>query len=157
MKNLRVKLAATEKALVEKDKALKLVEAESGKLSEERNTLMLGRESLERKVAALTAEIAPAEDKSEDTKDLKTWAKLVACFQLALDDAQAASEGSFDNTMNQMRVLNPGVELNTLGMGVNCYVADGHILVLNYLRDIIDQLAGDPARLLPIIKREAEG
>ena len=41
IKNLRAKLAAAEKALVDKDKALKLVEAELGKLSEERNALML--------------------------------------------------------------------------------------------------------------------
>ena len=51
---------------------------------------MLKSESLEGKVAALTAELTPTEDEPEDTKYLKTRAKLVACFQLAVDDAQAA-------------------------------------------------------------------
>ena len=118
-------MAAAEKALVDKDKVLKLAKAESGKLSEECSAFMLKSESLEGKVKALTAELAPAEDEPEDTKDLKTRAKLLARFQLAVDDAQAASQGSFDNAVNQICVLNPGVELNTSGMGVNYYVADG--------------------------------
>ena len=52
-------------------------------------------------------------------------------------------------------MLNPDVELNTSGVGVNYYVADGQILVPDYLRDIINQPAGDPALLSPIVKEEA--
>ena len=74
-----------------------------------------------------------------------------------MDDAQAASEGSFDNVVNQIHVLNLGVELNTLGMGINYYVTEGHTLVPDYLRDAIDQLNGDLARLSPIVEGEAEG
>ena len=37
IKNLQDKLAAAEKSLVDKDKALKLAEAEPGKLAEERS------------------------------------------------------------------------------------------------------------------------
>ena len=125
MKNLRVKLAAREKAFVEKDKALKLSEEESGKLSEECRVLLLERDGLEGKVVALNVKIALVKDELEDTKDLKTRAELVARFQLAVDDAQAASEGSFENVVNHMRVLNPGVELNTSVWGVNFYVAGG--------------------------------
>ena len=58
-------------------------------------------------MAALTVEIMPTKDESEDTKDLKIRAELVAHFQLAVDDSQAASEGSFENFVNHMRVLNP--------------------------------------------------
>ena len=47
MKNLRAKLAASEKALVEKDKSLKLSEEESGKISEEHMVLFLERKDLE--------------------------------------------------------------------------------------------------------------
>ena len=54
-------------------------------------------------------------------------------------------------------MLNPGVDLNTLGMGVNYYVVNGQILVPDYLRDIIDQPVEDPARLSSIIEGEAEG
>ena len=106
-------------------------------------------------MAALTVELAPAEDEPEDTKDLKTRAELLTCFQLAVDDAQAASEGSFDNMVNQICMLYPGIELNTSGMGVNYYVADGHIMVPDYLRDIVHLLAGGPARLSLIIEGEA--
>ena len=74
-----------------------------------------------------------------------------------MDEPETASEGSFNNTVNQMRALNLGVKLNTSGMGVNYYVANGQILVPDYLRDIFNQLAGDPARLFAIIEGEAEG
>ena len=80
MMNLQVKLATSEKALVEKDKALKLSEEESGKLSEERMILFLERKDLEGKVEALTAEVTPAEDEPKDTKDRKTRAELDARF-----------------------------------------------------------------------------
>ena len=76
----------------------------------------------------------PLRTSQKDTKDLKTRVELVACFQLAVDDARAASKGIFYNTMNQIHVLNPCVEHNTSGMGVNYYVADGQILVPDYLR-----------------------
>ena len=131
--------------MVDKEKVLKLAEAESGKFAEKRSAFMLKSESLEGKVAALIAELAFAEDEPKDTKDLKTRPELVARFQLVVDDARAVSEGSFDNTLNQIRVLNPGVELNTSVMGVNYYVADRKILVPDYLREVIDQLAGDSA------------
>ena len=100
MKNLRVKLAAREKAFVEKDKALKLSEEESGKLSEECRVLLLERDGLEGKVVALNVKIALVKDELEDTKDLKTRAKLVARFQLVVDDAQDTFEGSIDNVVN---------------------------------------------------------
>ena len=74
--------------------------------------------------AALTAKIVPIEDEPDDTKDLKTQAELVAHFKLAVDDSQATSVGSFDNTVNHLCVLNPSIELNTSGIGVNYYVAD---------------------------------
>ena len=68
MKNLWPKLAASEKALIEKDKSLKLFEEESGKLSEERRVLWLEKEGSEEKVVALTTEITPAKDEPEDTR-----------------------------------------------------------------------------------------
>ena len=51
---------------------------------------------------ALTAKLALAQDEPEDTKDLKTRVELIVHFQLAVDDAQATFEGSFDNTVNQI-------------------------------------------------------
>ena len=80
IRNLRAKLAAAEKALIDTDKVLKLAETESGKLAEEHIVFMLKSESLKGNVATLTAELAPAEDEREDTKDLKTRAELVARF-----------------------------------------------------------------------------
>ena len=127
MKNLRAKLAAIEKTQIEEEKAQKLSEEESGSVFEKRRILLLEKKDLEEKVAILTAEVTPAEDESEDTKDLKTQAKLVAHFQLAVDNTQASSEGSFENMVKQIHVLNPGVELNTSGVGVNYYVAVGKI------------------------------
>ena len=75
--------------------------------------LLLEKKDLEEKVAVLIAEVMPAEDELEDTKDLKNRDELVAHFQLAADDAHAASEGHFENAVKKMHVLNPGVELNT--------------------------------------------
>ena len=87
MKNLWAKLATSEKALVEKDKSLKLSEEELGRLSKERRVLLLERKDLEGKVEALNAEILPIKDELEYTNDLKTQAELVARFQLVVDDA----------------------------------------------------------------------
>ena len=56
-----------------------------------------------------------------------------------------------------MRVLNLSVELNTLGMGANYYVAGSQILVPDYLRDIIAQPTRGPAQLSRIVEGEAEG
>ena len=118
---------------------------------------MLEKKDLEEKVASLTVEITPSEDELEDTKDLKTQAKLVAHFQLVMDDAQAAFEGRFKNAVKQMHVLNPGVELNTSGMGVNYYMVVGKILVPNYLKEFVAQPTSGPAQLSPVAEGEVEG
>ena len=62
-----------------------------------------------------------------------------------MDDAQSASEGSIKNVVNQMCVLNPGVELNTSGMGVNYYVDAYKILVPDYLKEFVAQPTGGPS------------
>ena len=93
----------------------------------------------------LTVEAAPAEEEPEDTKGLKTRAELVAHFKLEMDDAQAASKGSFENALKQLRVLNLWVELNTSGMGVNYYVATGKILVPDYLKELAAHPVGGPS------------
>ena len=118
---------------------------------------MLEKKDLEKKVVALTTEVTPAEDEPEDTKYLKTRAELVAHFQLAVDDAQAASEESFENTVKQMHVLNPGVELNISGKGVNYYVVVDKILVPDYLKEFVAQAVGGPAQLSHVAEEEAEG
>ncbi|CAI8617503.1 unnamed protein product [Vicia faba] len=157
LKNLWAKLAASEKKVLEEEKAQRLSKKESGRVSEEHRILLLEKKALEEKVEILTVEVTPVEDKSADTKYLKTRAELVACFQLAVDDAQASSKGSFENTVKQMQVLNPGVELNVSGMRVNYYVAGGKILVLDYLREFVAQSTEGPAQLSIIIEEEVEG
>ena len=74
-----------------------------------------------------------------------------------MDDAHATSEGSFENTVKQMHVLNPRVELNTSGVGVNYYVAAGKILVPDYLKEFLAQPAGEPSQLSTVVKEEIEG
>ena len=74
-----------------------------------------------------------------------------------MDDAQAASEGSFKNAVKQMHVLNPGVKLNTSGMGVNYYVAGGKIMVPDYLKEFVAHPAGGPTQFSPVVKEETEG
>ena len=59
--------------------------------------------------------------------------------------------------MKQIDTLNPGIKLNTLGMGVNYYVAAGKILVPDYLKEFVAQLTGGSAQLPPIAEEEAEG
>ena len=137
LKNLQAKLAASEKAQIKVERAWKLFEEESGRLSEECRVLLLEKKDLEEKVVVLTAKVTPAEDEPEDTQDLKTWAELVACFQLTVDNAQATSERSFENAVKHIHALNPMVELNTSSMGVNYYVDAGKILVPEYLKEFI--------------------
>ena len=59
-----------------------------------------------------------------------------------MDDAKATSEGSFENTVKQLRMLNPVVKLKTSSMGVNYYVAASKILVPNYLEELVAQPVG---------------
>ena len=58
----------------------------------------------------------------------------------------AITEGSFDNTVKHLRVLNPTVELNVTGMGLHYYVADGQIVIPEYLRGVGDVPVGDSLR-----------
>ena len=56
-----------------------------------------------------------------------------------------------------MHVLNPSVELNTSGMGVNYYVAGSQILVPDYLKEFFLQPTRGPAQLSPVTEGEVEG
>ena len=58
--------------------------------------------------------------------------------------------------MKQLHVLNPGVELNTSGMGVNYYVAVGKILVSYYLKDLVAQPAWGLPQLSPVAEERIE-
>ena len=59
--------------------------------------------------------------------------------------------------MKQMHVMNPRVELNTLGMKVNYYVASGKILVPDYVKEFVAHPARGPSQLSPIVEEETEG
>ena len=103
-----------------------------------------------------SVEVAHAEDEPEDMKNLNIQADLVARFQLAMNDAQAASKGSFENMLKQLRVLNPGVKFNTSEMRVNYYVVVRKILVSDYLEELAAQPAERPSQLSSIVEEETE-
>ena len=100
----------------------------------------------------MTTEAAPAEDELKEAQGLKTRVELVALLQLVMDDAMATAEGSFDNMVKQLRVLNSEVELNTTGMWLHYYVVDRKIMVPEFLKNVVDVPVGESSRQEPVVE-----
>ena len=107
-------------------------------------------------MAAFTAKVAPTDDEPEEAKGLKTQDDLVDRLHLALDDALAVVEGIFNNTAKQLRVLNLLVELNVTRMVLHYYVADGQIVIPEYLRGVRDVLVGESSRQEHVTKEHPQ-
>ena len=124
-----------------------------GKLSEERKVWLLEKNSLEEGVDILTDEVAPTEYESEDTKDLKTRAEQVACFQLEMDDAQAASEGSFKIALKQLHFLNPGSSLIPPRWGLITMWSSERSWFPTTSRSSLHSPRGDPLSYRPLSRK----
>ena len=96
------------------------------KASEERNSLLLERELLEKEVADLKATMVPAEDKLKGVANLKTCVELVARIQVLESNSMDALADGFETVMVQLSVLN--LRLNTEGTWVLSQVINGRVV-----------------------------
>ena len=125
--------AAEEKArkAMEDQEVLKKRITEMAREAETREALLVERNDL---INKLKAEAAPAEDETEELKELTTGAELIARIYQADDDAGRVMEDSFNNAVAQLRIANPGFELSTEGTGFLYSVKDGRIDIPEFLR-----------------------
>lgn len=90
---------------------------------------------LEERVTNLEANTSPLEDKPEDLKRMKTRAELVHCYQVVVDDGLVNVVATFENVIAPLRILNPRVNLRTEGCNFAYTVADGQMVIRDYLQD----------------------
>jgi cell division protein FtsB len=94
------------------------------------------RKRLEEEIRLLKAAMAPAEDETENTRELSTRAEFVARVRKLGDSVLAGVKHGWHNALAQIKVVNPGVELNFEGMGVFREVVDGKIILPGRYKDV---------------------
>jgi predicted nuclease with TOPRIM domain len=87
------------------------------------------RKKLEEEIWTLKSALAHAEDETENTRELATRADFVARIRKLGDSVLAGMKHSWQNALAQVKVANPGVELNFEGMGVFREVVNGQIVL----------------------------
>jgi hypothetical protein len=83
----------------------------------------------EEEIRTLRSALVPAEDETENTRELTTRADLVARIRKLGDSVLAGMKHSWRNALEQVKVANPGVELTFDGMGVFREVVNGQIIL----------------------------
>jgi hypothetical protein len=73
--------------------------------------------------------IAPAEDETENTRELASRVELVARVRKLGDSVLSGVKHGWQNALAQVQVANPGVELSFEGMRVFREVLDGQIVL----------------------------
>jgi hypothetical protein len=87
------------------------------------------RKKLEEEIQALKLAMAPAEDETENTRELSSRADFVARVRKLGDSVLSGVKHGWQNALAQVKVANPGVELSFEGMGVFREVLDGQIVL----------------------------
>jgi hypothetical protein len=102
------------------------------------------RKKYEEEIKALKSALAPAEDETENTRELVSRADFVARIRKLGDSVLAGMKHSWQNALAQVKVANPGVELNFDGMGVFREVVNGQIILPEKYREAeAAELEGD--------------
>ncbi|WJX33097.1 hypothetical protein P8452_21344 [Trifolium repens] len=102
------------------------------------------RKKYEEEIKALKSALAPAEDETENTRELSTRADFVARIRKLGDSVLAGMKHSWQNALAQVKVANPGVELTFDGMGVFREVVNGQIILPEKYREAeAAELEGD--------------
>ncbi|MCI90442.1 hypothetical protein A2U01_0111734, partial [Trifolium medium] len=70
----------------------------------------------------------PVEDEPETARGLSTRAKLIEKIWALGQDVLDGVKFGFDNVVDQLKVLNPTVELNTEGLSMLKRVENGQII-----------------------------
>jgi cell division protein FtsB len=94
------------------------------------------RKKLVEDIKMLKSAMAPAEDETENTRELLSRADLVARVRKLGDSVLAGVKHGWQNALAQVKVANSGVELNFEGMGVFREVVDGQIILPEKYKDV---------------------
>lgn len=84
---------------------------------------------LEEEMASLKLAMAPAEDETDNTREMSTRAEFVARIRKLGDSVLAGVKHGWQNALAQVKVANPGVELSFDGIGVFREVVNGQIVL----------------------------
>jgi hypothetical protein len=87
-------------------------------------------------IKMLKSAMAPAEDETENTRELLSRADLVARVRKLGDSVLAGVKHGWQNALAQVKVANSGVELNFEGMGVFREVVDEQIILPEKYKDV---------------------
>jgi hypothetical protein len=87
------------------------------------------RKKLEEEIKTLKLAMVPAEDETENTRELSSRSDFVACIRKLGDSVLAGVKHGWQNALAQVKVANPNVELSFEGMGVFREVLDGQIVL----------------------------
>jgi cell division protein FtsB len=104
--------------------------------AKENRELKEGLAKLEEEIKLLKAAMAPAEDETENTRGLSTRAEFVARVRKLGDSVLAGVKHGWQNALAQIKVSNPGVELNFDGMGVFREVVGGQIILPERYKEV---------------------
>jgi cell division protein FtsB len=94
------------------------------------------RKKLVDEIKMLKSAMAPAEDETENTRELLSRADLVARVRKLGDSVLAGVKHGWQNALAQVKVANSGVELNFEGMGVFREVVDEQIILPEKYKDV---------------------
>lgn len=122
-------------------------------MKEANANLLLKKKNVKDRVDALEAEVASTEDEIEEVKSLKTCIDLVDHIRQLEEDCLAFSEESFNETVAQLRIVNPGVEFTTTRISLLHNVEEGRIIVLDLLKIGGEDACGDqPSQEEPLLQ-----
>ncbi|MCH81210.1 hypothetical protein A2U01_0001994 [Trifolium medium] len=94
------------------------------------------KKSLEEELGKLQSAIAPAEGEPESVQGLSTRAQLVERIQQLGEGVFKAAQHSWENVLTQVKIVNPGLEFSTEGMGMLRKVVDGQIVIPEQYRQM---------------------
>ncbi|XP_058741879.1 uncharacterized protein LOC131614286 [Vicia villosa] len=133
-------LATVKARLSAKEDALADVQGQYTLLS---RTLYRAMMSSSVKEASLRQSQAPAEDDTEEERALLTRADLIQYIRVLGGDCVAAAEDTYNSTVAQLKLKNPGVELVTEGTGPYHRVEGDQIVSPNFGEEPMTQEAED--------------
>jgi cell division protein FtsB len=129
LENEVVDLRGKKENFVAQAKENRELKEELAKFSEERKRFV-------EEISRLKLAMAPAEDETDNTRDLSTRAQFVARVRKLGDSVLAGMKHGWQNSISQIKVVNPGVELSLEGMGVFREVVEGRIILPERYKEV---------------------
>jgi predicted RNase H-like nuclease (RuvC/YqgF family) len=124
---------------VEQSRELRETKEAMAKLEEEVKSLKLQLVTEHKEKEDLKSAMNPAADETDAMNIFGTRAELVKEILTLRQDTIDAASYAFTNAVEQLKIANPGVSLVTEGTGMLYRVKDGHIVVPEEYRRMVDE------------------